>query len=208
MSKVWDGFVRGYHWLLVIGITVLWWTADNGYMEWHLRTAIGVGSLLIARVIWAIVGSHNARFSAFVSGPKAVISHFKDLRKGDYQPGTSHNPAGGWAVLTLWAVLFVQLSTGLFATDEIFFSGPLASLVSSATQEQLTDIHKLNFNLLVGLIVVHVIAIIFYWLRGINLLAAMLHGKREVSRAPRLYNSLGVWLLTAFIAASAWYFWG
>lgn len=110
--------------------------------------------------------------------------------------------------MAFWLVLLVQLSTGLFATDEIFFSGPLAALVSSATQEQLTDIHKLNFNLLLGLIVVHVAAIILYGLRGSNLLAAMLHGKRQLHREPRLYNSFWVWLLATCIAASGWYFWG
>lgn len=208
MVKVWDNFIRGYHWLLVVGIVALWWTAENSYMEWHKRVAFGVGALLLARIIWSFVGSPNARLTAFVKGPKALIEHTQELRSGDYQAGSTHNPVGGWAVLLLWFLLAVQLSTGLFATDEIFFSGPLAGLVSSDTQAQLTDIHKLNFNVLLTFIGVHIMAILVYRLRGIDLIAAMLHGKRQLQQAPRLYAGGWAWLMAGIIAATAWFFWG
>ncbi|RUO60573.1 cytochrome b/b6 domain-containing protein [Pseudidiomarina insulisalsae] len=206
--KIWDSFVRGYHWLLVLGIPAMWWTANEGHMEWHLRIGIGIGALLIARLIWALAGSKNARFSAFVKGPGAVIKHFRSLMsRQSYTPGSTHNPAGGWSVLLLWGLLAMQLGTGLFATDEIFFSGPLASLVSSDWQNQLTDLHRLNFVVLATVIAIHILAVLLYRLKGISLIAAMIHGKRDGALAPGLRWSFWAWLLAAVLAASGWYLW-
>ncbi len=208
MVKVWDSFVRGYHWLLVIGVVSLWWTAEYGFMEWHFRTAFVVGALLVSRLVWAVFGSSNARFSAFVKSPKAVVRHVQELRSRSYQPGATHNAAGGWAVLALWLVLAIQLSTGLFATDDIFYSGPLASLIDSDLQGLITDVHEINFNVLLALIAVHILAILVYQLRGVNLVKAMIHGKRNVQHQPNVSAAWWAWLLAAVIAASAWYFWG
>ena len=205
--KIWDSFVRGYHWLLVMAIFGLWWTAEEALMDWHMRIAFAVGALLLTRFVWAIVGSENARLRAFFRGPKEVVQHLKHLQRKDYTPTATHNPAGGWAVMLMWALLVVQVSTGLFATDEIFFSGPVASLVSSDLQGQLTDLHELNFNVLLTVIGLHVFAILVYRLKGVNLLGAMLHGKREGVSQPKLVNGSLAWALAAAIAASAYYFW-
>lgn len=205
--KIWDSYVRGYHWLLVIAIAALWWTAEEGLMDWHMRTAFAVGALLITRLIWGVVGSENARFTAFVRRPRKVVEHLLHLQRKQYQPTTTHNPAGGWAVVLMWSLLLVQLTTGLFATDEIFFSGPLASFVSSDTQGQLTDLHEINFNVLLTVIALHVLAILLYQRKGIKLIGAMVHGKRDNVPRPKLVNGLLAWTLAAVIAASAYYFW-
>lgn len=205
--KIWDSFIRGYHWLMVLAIAGLWWTGENGEMEWHLKIAIVLGALLLVRLLWAFVGSENARVSAFVRGPRQVAAHLRHLKDNNYTPSNTHNAMGGWAVLALWAVVAVQLTTGLFATDEIFFSGPLAHLVSSDWQGILTDIHEGNFNVLLAIVALHVLAIVIYRLRGINLIAAMVHGKRDGVVAPRLRPSMLAWAVAAILAASGWYFW-
>lgn len=205
--KIWDSFVRGYHWLLVIAIAALWWTAEEGMMDWHMRIAFTAGALLLSRFLWAIWGSENARIGTFLRGPKHVVQHLREVQRKAYQPTATHNAAGGWAVLLLWLLLCVQLITGLFATDEIFFSGPLSSLVSSDVQGQLTDLHELNFNVLLTVIALHVVAILFYRLKGVKLLGAMIHGKRDGVRQPKLVNGLVAWALAAIFAASAYYFW-
>jgi cytochrome b len=33
--KVWDGFIRSFHWLLVVAIATLYFSAEEGMMELH-----------------------------------------------------------------------------------------------------------------------------------------------------------------------------
>ena len=79
--------------------------------------------------------------------------------------------------------LTIQVVTGLFSEDddEFFFSGPLATEVSSGTVETMTDIHHLFSEVVLVLVGLHVAAILFYlvWKRE-NLVTPMLHGRKWV----------------------------
>ncbi|HET8817771.1 MAG TPA: cytochrome b/b6 domain-containing protein [Pseudidiomarina sp.] len=203
--RVWDGFVRLFHWLLVALLVALWWTAENLYMDWHQRLAFITGGLVIARVAWGFIGSQNARFTTFLKSPRAALQHMRELRQRQYQPEATHNPVGGWAVALMLLLLLIQFSTGLFATDDIFFSGPLNALVSGDTASVLTTIHETNFNVLLGIIGVHIVAIAAYKWLGIPLVAAMIHGKRELKSAPELrHGALGIVLAAVIIALLFW----
>jgi len=84
---------------------------------------------------------------------------------------------GALSVLALIALTLVQATTGLFADDDVMTQGPLAHLVSFSTREWITSWHKLNFNLLLGMIVLHVLVIALYWRLGRqNLLRPMVTG--------------------------------
>src|SRR5437764_618973 len=56
-------------------------------------------------------------------------------------------------------------------------AGPLARLVSSDTSDKVRDIHAFWFNIVLGLIVLHVLAIIFYRWRGKHLTKPMITGR-------------------------------
>lgn len=102
-------------------------------------------------------------------------------------------------------LLLIQFSTGLFATDDIFFSGPLNALVSGDTASLLTSIHKTNFEILLVVIGVHIVAIAVYKWLGVPLLAAMIHGKRAQKSAPELrHGALGIVLAAVIIALLFW----
>jgi cytochrome b len=204
--KIWDSFVRISHWLMVLLVVAMWFTAEEGYMEWHLRLAAVLGALVITRILWGFFGSDSARFSKFLKGPAAVVSHVREFRQGHYQPSNTHNAAGGWAAVLLLLLVALQFTSGLFATDEIFHSGPLASLVSSGFSEAATEFHETVFNVLVALVVVHVVAIILYRIKGINLIAAMLHGYRENVAAPRLVSGI-IGIIAAAVIAAALFAW-
>ena len=73
--KIWDSFIRIYHWLMVAAVAGLWWTGEEGRMDLHQDIAIALAALLITRVGWGFFGSENVRFSAFVTSPKRVLSH-------------------------------------------------------------------------------------------------------------------------------------
>ncbi|SDB13627.1 Cytochrome b [Pseudidiomarina indica] len=204
--KIWDGFVRVSHWLTVVLLAAMWYTAEEGYMELHLQLAGGLGALVITRILWGFWGSESARFKSFVRRPRAVVGHLKELGHGQYQPSNTHNAAGGWAVIALLLALLVQFVSGLFATDDIFFSGPLANAVSRDLSQLAMSVHATTFNVLLALIAVHLLAIILYRLRGVNLVSAMVHGYREGVRAPRLVSGL-VGIIAAAIIAAALYQW-
>lgn len=204
--KIWDGFVRISHWLMVLLVVAMWITAEEGYMDWHLRLAAVLGALVVTRILWGFFGSESARFSKFLKGPAAVVSHVREFRQGRYQPTNTHNAAGGWAAVLLLLLLALQFTSGLFATDEIFYSGPLASFVSNGFSDAATEFHETVFNVLVALVVVHVVAIILYRIKGINLIAAMLHGYRENVEAPRLVSGV-VGIIAAAAIAAALFVW-
>lgn len=182
--KVWDSFIRCYHWLMVALFGALWWSGENGEMSLHQDFATALAALLVVRLGWGFFGSDNARFNAFLTSPLQVLAHLKKLAQRRYSLGNSHSAAGGWAVVLMLLLLTAQIITGLFASDGILFSGPLNSWVDSATADFLTDWHKTQFNVLLAVMGVHVVAIVVYRLLGVRLLAAMVTGYRY-SRAPQ-----------------------
>ncbi|PYE32129.1 cytochrome b [Idiomarina fontislapidosi] len=179
--KIWDSYIRIYHWLMVAAVAGLWWTGEQGRMDLHQDIAIALAALLITRIGWGFFGSRNVRFRHFIQSPKRVVSHVGALFGRRYQQGNTHSPAGGYSVVALLLILVVQIATGLFATDGILFSGPLNSWVSSDTADLLTDWHKAQFNFILGLVVLHIVAIVIYRLLGHRLLAAMVTGYRYTS---------------------------
>lgn len=211
--KIWDSYIRIYHWLMVVLVVSQIWTASQGYMEWHQRGAFVLAALIVTRIIWGLIGSESARFSTFLRGPRAVIEHFRELREGRHQKETTHNAAGGWSVVLILLALLVQIGTGLFATDDILFDGPLAHLVSASTRDLLTTIHHLNVYFIFAILGVHILAIIGYRLIGIPLVMAMIHGYKRFGdehaqrKGPRLRNGLWGLLIAGIIASALYYFW-
>jgi len=211
--QVWDLPTRLFHWTLVILMIVQWWTAEeSSTMDWHLWGGYAVLTLVLFRLIWGAVGSETVRFSHFVRGPGATLAYFKALLRGETPHSLGHNPMGGWSIVALLILLLVQTGTGLFANDDILIEGPLYGWVSKGTSDWLTTIHKLNFNLLLAMIAVHLSAVLFYLLvKRENLIHPMLSGCKHlpperVSQAPRLVSpwrgmaalvvvGLSVWLL-------------
>ena len=162
---MWDLPTRLFHWLLVISLAGSWWTAENGiqWMEWHFRFGYFAAGLILFRIIWGFVGPKHARFSNFIRSPAKVLAYMTTLGKRDSAPSTGHNPLGGIAVLAMLLLIGFQVTTGLFATDDIFSMGPFNPLVSGDLADTLTSLHHLNFNFILGISALHVLAIGFYW---------------------------------------------
>ncbi|KAF0145049.1 MAG: cytochrome b [Rhodospirillaceae bacterium] len=177
--RVWDAPTRQFHWLLSILIGVSWLSGEVGMMAVHTASGLIILTLLVFRLVWGIVGSTTARFSYFVRGPQVVQAYLAGLLRTPIEPLAGHNPAGGLAIVLMLAALAVQAGSGLFANDDIFTEGPLAHLVSKATSDGLTILHKVTFNILLGLISLHLLANLFYLLvKGENLIRPMITGYR------------------------------
>lgn len=174
---VWDWPVRIVHWLLVPLIAFSWWSAKAGDLVWHMRSGLVILGLLVFRLLWGFVGSSTARFSEFVRGPATI----RAFVAGTYKPGVGHNPLGALSVVALLLVLAVQLGLGLVATDTDMGldSGPLSHLVSDAASKWAGAVHHDLFNVIVGLIGLHLAAIVWYLVKRENLIAPMLRGWRR-----------------------------
>lgn len=178
---IWDLPLRIFHWLLAFAVTAAYVTAKLGgaWMDWHGRLGVFILGLLIFRIVWGFIGSTHARFTSFFP----TWSRMSAYVRGQWQ-GVGHNPLGALSVLALLAVVGVQVSTGLFANDDIAFEGPLKTLVDKSLSDQFTGWHSLIFNVLFGLIILHVLAIVFYrWVKKTNLVGPMLTGKKEIPTA-------------------------
>ncbi len=155
-----------------------------GPMQGHVLAGQAVVALVIFRVLWGLMGSRTARFTDFLAGPRKVMAYIASVRGGKEHAETEtlgHNPAGGWSVMALLLLLAVQAGTGLFANDDIFTEGPLASLVSKGTSDSLTGLHHLIFNGLLAIIILHVGAVFFYLLvKRENLIRPMVTGRKTV----------------------------
>ncbi|MGS0673589.1 cytochrome b/b6 domain-containing protein [Shewanella sp. 30m-9] len=178
--KVWDLPTRVFHWGMLCLLGGLWWTADAGEMEWHQILAYGLMILIAVRLIWGLVGSDTARFSHFVYSPKTVIHYLNRTRREGISSSIGHNPVGGYMVVTLITLICIQLITGLFATDDIFTEGPLYSFVSSDTASWLTWLHKKNFDLILILAAMHVLAVGVHMIKGDKILGAMFSGYKSL----------------------------
>jgi cytochrome b len=175
--------------------------AGGSWMEWHLRSGYAVLVLLLFRLAWGFVGSRNARFGAFMRGPAAVWRYLSDWLRGAPPFVSGHNPAGGWMVASLIALLLLQAGTGLFADDDIRTQGPLAVKVSNAWVERSSAVHAFNKWLVVGAVVVHVLAIAAYWVRyRQNLTASLGFGGRSAP-TPAATLALAAVLLAAAAGA-------
>jgi cytochrome b len=205
-TLVWDLPLRLFHWLLVSLVLVSWISVSIGgnAMQIHLLSGYAVLALVLFRILWGFFGGRHARFVSFVRSPSAAISYLKALRRNEGKRYLGHNPAGGWSVILMLAVLLVQSGTGLFANDDIASAGPLAKLVSKALSDRITGIHHLNVKLLYALIGLHVSAVAYYYFRKReNLVKAMFSGFKDAggyaatgSAAPeRGRNSIAALLL-------------
>jgi cytochrome b len=204
--KVWDGWVRLWHWSIVFLIPFSYLTARAHRWDLHMYSGYALLTLVSFRILWGLVGSEPARFLTFVRSPFAAFTHLARARREEGPDRElTHNPAGAWMVVILITLLLTQAVTGLFAYDQIFTYGPLARQVSEETRDLATSIHIRVINLILAVIVLHILAIIWYRLfKGHDLVQAMMIGTKpmpEGTRQPRMAPPLlGVVLFAACAA--------
>jgi cytochrome b len=203
---VWDLPVRLFHWLIVAGIAVSWWSAEYRLMNVHRYSGYMMLGLLVFRIYWGLFGSPTARFAQFIRGPSAVARY---LREPATHAAPGHNPLGGLSVVAMLLLLLTQVGLGLFVTDiDGLESGPLSYLVSFETSRTLAERHETIFNVLLAFMALHIAAILFYlFARRTNLIAAMITGRRTgISRvAPVQLASLWrIWPGVALALLAVW----
>ena len=179
-TYVWDIFIRIFHWGLTVCLAGAWLSVEQGWMDWHQTFGLSVLGLLIFRVIWGSVGPAYARFGHFLRSPGATMRYVKALLSGREPHYLSHNPLGAFAVIGLLGLVGFQVISGLFATDDILFEGPLFAWVSYDTSLLLTELHEISFNILLGIVVLHILAVLFHqFVKKEGLIQGMVSGSKK-----------------------------
>ena len=172
--------MRIFHWLLVILVAWSWYAVEvNDDLETHMLLGYCILTLVIFRIIWGFTGTRYARFGNFIFSWREILASGKKLFNRQYGNYPGHNPLGGLSVIVLLLLLALQVTTGLFSNDEEYYFGPLSDNVSSRTADILTEIHHVNFNILLGFIILHIVSVLFYLVyKRENLLFPMVTGKK------------------------------
>lgn len=181
--KVWDLATRIFHWSLVLLILAAWLTIENRMIDIHEIIGHTLLALIIFRIIWGIIGSTTARFSHFITSPIKSLAYLKASLNMKSPYSTGHNPAGGWMVIGMLLLIGFQVISGMYANDDLGFSGALSDSISKSMSDTMTQIHALSFNIIVTFIWIHLVAVFFYVLvKNENLIRAMFNGKKPVNQ--------------------------
>lgn len=203
--RVWDLPTRVFHWSLAVLVVVSIVTAKVGgnAMEWHFRSGYAILALLLFRLAWGVVGGRWSRFASFAYAPAASLRYLRGRSRPDEHHDVGHSPLGALSVFGLLAILVAQVATGLAADDEIANAGPLVRFVSGATSSWATGWHKgAGQWVVIGLVALHVLAIVAYALRRRNLVGPMLVGDKLLGAdVPHAIDSAGSRAVALAIAA-------
>lgn len=166
--KVWDPFVRIFHWSLVALFAIAFFTGDE--IEWlHLVAGYSIAGLVALRLVWGFIGPRHARFADFVKGPRAVATFLKQSARLEAPRHLGHNPAGGMMIVGLLAGLAGLSITGVLMTTDAFWGSKVMEVI-----------HEALANGMLILIALHVLGVIVASVEhGENLVTSMITGRKR-----------------------------
>jgi cytochrome b len=192
---IWDVPTRLFHWLIVVLVAAAYVTERLNWMDWHARTGEAVLALVLFRLLWGLFGSETARFRSFLASPAVAARHLRRMfrREPDLQVG--HNPAGGWMVMLLLALLLGETLSGLYVNNDIADEGTLSGLVPVWLANAISALHGLVWDVLLAAVALHVLVIALYAVaKGHNLLRPMLTGYKLLPSSVGAPRQAPAWL--------------
>ncbi|MBR0718380.1 cytochrome b/b6 domain-containing protein [Bradyrhizobium liaoningense] len=168
--KVWDPFVRIFHWSLVACFVIAYATGDE-IERVHVAAGYAIGGLLAARIVWGFFGPRHARFSSFIRPPREVFAYLRDVALLRAPRYIGHNPAGGVMIIALLVALAGTCGTGYMMTTDAYRGSKLVE-----------HIHEFLANMTVGLVVAHVLGVLIAsFEHRENLVASMISGRKRAA---------------------------
>ncbi len=167
--RVWDGFVRVFHWSLV-GLFVANAFLVDDESDLHIWIGYAVATLVVARLLWGFVGSRHARFSDFPPSASGAMSQLSDLATGRKRLHLGHTPLGALMIYNLLATLAVISVSGYLMTTDMFWG-----------TEWTEGLHESAVTWAEISVLLHLGGVFWETVRtGINLPAAMVTGYKRI----------------------------
>ncbi len=167
-TKVWDLFVRIFHWSLVAAFVAAFLSGE-GNDTVHQTSGYAIAALVVMRLVWGLVGSKYARFSNFLVGPRKVGAFAMQSMRLKAPRHIGHNPAGAVMIIALLATLIGLTITGHLMTTDAYWG-------SKAMEE----VHEGLAYFALSLVLLHVFGVIFTSVEhGENLVKAMITGRKR-----------------------------
>ena len=168
LVKVWDPFVRLFHWALVGFFAFSFLTGDE-WKDAHIVSGYVIGALVTFRVLWGLIGSEHARFVNFIYSPVTVLRFIAESAALKAKRYLGHNPAGGAMVIALLLMISGIVTTGYMMTTDAYWG-----------IEWVEDTHKVLVYSTLGLILLHIAGVVLASLEHReNLVRAMITGKKR-----------------------------
>jgi len=168
-TKVWDPFVRVFHWSLALLMIANAFVIDDESKlhHWVGYTVVG---LVLARILWGFIGTQYARFSSFPPSPSASVEQLADIASGRKTIHLGHTPLGALMIYNLLAAVLVICVSGYLMTTDMFWG-----------VEWPDELHQFAVTWVEISVVAHVAAVLFESLRTkVNLPRAMITGYKRV----------------------------
>ena len=173
--RVWDRFVRVFHWALVAAFTAAYFLSEDETLTLHTWAGYTVATLVLARIVWGFIGPRHARFADFLYRPKTSLSYFKNLLLFRAQRYVGHSPAGGTMVIALLISLLLTTFSGMayygtraetdgiatFVSRKVIGLEPVAPALYKGTMRDRGDhdvkeLHETFANITIILIFAHI----------------------------------------------------
>lgn len=184
--RVWDPFVRLFHWLLVAGFFIAYFTEDD-LQTIHNWAGYLVLALVVLRIPWGFIGPRHARFSDFVRPPRVVIQYLKNVARLQAPRYLGHTPAGGAMIIALLIFVLLTCLSGVTVLG-LEGEGPLAALKASwdhRWEDIFEEVHEVLANFTLLLVFLHIGGVLLEsWLHRENLVRAMVTGDKRADDTP------------------------
>lgn len=182
--RVWDLFVRIFHWSLLVGFTTSFLSGEFNWMTVHVWTGYALCGLLAARLVWGVIGSQQARFCSFIYPLSDTLVYARRLLQGNPPHYLGHNPLGALMVFALLGLCLLICLSGLMTLATIEFEGPFVFInvwFDDAMAYAVEDIHEMLPVITLGFIGLHVAGVILSSrLHGEQLIKSMITGNKPV----------------------------
>jgi cytochrome b len=193
---IWDLPTRLFHWLLAAGVIATFALAKlaGEHGRWfavHQLIGLTLGLAIALRLIWALIGTRHARFSALIFSPAQVVTYLRGVLDGSGRRHVAHNPASAYAIVVMIALTIMVIASGMMRANGF---------------KPAEEVHEIATYTLLAMAAVHVAGVVIHTRRfRENISLSMITGTKQADESdaiasPRLLSGVAFLFMVALFA--------